>query len=65
MKLYQQLVRRNYLTRNDFSGLILLEKREMVIIQLKDSTKLEEQADKREYEIKEISKEVIETIEDK
>ena len=65
MKLYQQLVRRNYLTRNDFSGLILLEKREMVTIQLKDSTKLEEQADKREYEIKEISKEVIETIEDK
>ena len=65
MKLYQQLVRRNYLTRNDFSGLILLEKREMVIIQLKDSTKLEEQADKREYEIKEISKEVIETTEDK
>ena len=65
MKLYQQLVRRNYLTRNDFSGLILLEKREMVTIQLKDSTKLEEQADKREYEIKEISKEVIETTEDK
>ena len=65
MKLYQQLVRRNYLTRNDFSGLTLLEKREMVNIQLKDSTKLEEQADKREYEIKEISKEVIETLEDK
>ena len=63
MKLYQQLVRRNYLTRNDFSGLILLEKREMVTIQLKDSTKLEEQADKREYEIKEISKEVIDTDE--
>lgn len=64
MKLYQQLIRRNYLTRNDFSGLILLEKREMVTIQLKDSTKLKEQADKREYEIKEISEEVIETIED-
>ena len=64
MKLYQQLVRRNYLMRNDFSGLILLEKREIASIQLKDSTKLEEQVDKREYETKEISKEVLEIKED-
>ena len=64
MKLYQQLVRRNYLVRNDFSGLILLEKREIASIQLKDTTKLEEQVDKREYETKEISKEVLEIKED-
>ena len=50
--------------RNDFSGLILLEKREIASIQLKDSTKLEEQVDKREYETKEISKEVLEIKED-
>ena len=58
MKLYQQLVRRNLL-RKDFSGIILTEKRQMATIQLKDSTKLEEQVNYREYEIKEISKEVL------
>ena len=62
MKLYQQLVRRNLL-RKDFSGIILTEKRQMATIQLKDSTKLEEQVNYREYEIKEISKEVIEAKE--
>ena len=35
----------------------------MATIQLKDSTKLEEQVNYREYEIKEISKEVIDSKE--
>ena len=35
MKLYQQLVRRNYHIRNDFSGIILSEKRKMASIHLK------------------------------
>ena len=63
MKLYQQLVRRNYLMRKDFSGVILTEKRQIASIQLKDSMKFEEQINYREYEIKEISKEVIDTKE--
>ena len=63
MKLYQQLIRRNYLLRKDYSGIILSEKREIASIQLKDSTKFEEQVNNREYEIKEISKEVIDTDE--
>ena len=63
MKLYQQLIRRNYLLRKDYSGIILSEKREIASIQLKDSTKFEEQVNNREYEIKEISKEVIDSDE--
>ena len=62
MKLYQQLVRRNLL-RKDFSGIILTEKRQMASIELKNYTKFEEQVNYREYEIKEISKDVIDTKE--
>ena len=58
-KLYKQLIRRNYDLRNNFSGIILSENREMAQID-KDTnkTKYEEQVKFREYEIKEISKEV-------
>ena len=63
MKLYQQLIRRNFLIRKDFSGIILTEKRQIASIQLKDSTKFEEQVNYREYEIKEISKVVFDTKE--
>ena len=62
MKLYQQLVRRNYHIRNDFSGIILSEKRKMASIHLKNSKKFEEQANYREYETNEISKEIEEVI---
>ena len=62
MKLYQQLVRRNYHIRNDFSGIILSEKRKMASIHLKNSMKFEEQANYREYETNEISKEIEEII---
>ena len=62
MKLYQQLVRRNYHIRNDFSGIILSEKRKMASIHLKNSMKFEEQANYREYETNEISKEIEEVI---
>ena len=62
MKLYQQLIRRNYHIRNDFSGIILSEKRKMASIHLKNSMKFEEQANYREYETNEISKEILEVI---
>ena len=59
-KLYKQLIRRNYDLRNNFSGVILSENREMAQIN-KDANKnkYEEQINLREYEIKEISKEVV------
>ena len=59
-KLYKQLIRRNYDLRNNFSGVILSENREMAQIN-KDTNKnkYEEQINLREYEIKEISKEVV------
>jgi len=62
MKLYQQLIRRNYHIRKDFSGIILSEKRKMASIHLKNSMKFEEQANYREYETNEISKEIEEVI---
>ena len=55
MKLYTQLIRRNYHSRNDFSGIILSEERNMASINIKDSMTFEEQVKLREYEIKEIS----------
>ena len=58
-KLYKQLIKRNYLVKNDFTGIILTEKRTMVSISLKNSKKFKEQVKLREYEIKDISKEVI------
>ena len=58
LKLYAQLIRRNYLLRNDFSGIILSEKRKIAPIEINGTKKFEEQTKLREYEIKEISKDV-------
>ena len=58
MKLYTQLIRRNYHLRNDFSGIILSEKRKMALVEQNQIKKFEEQVNLREYEIKEISKDV-------
>ena len=58
MRLYTQLIRRNYHLRNDFSGIILSEKRKMALVEKNQIKKFEEQVNLREYEIKEISKDV-------
>ena len=58
MKLYAQLIRRSYHSRNDFAGIILSEKRKMALIEKDKIKKYEEQVKLREYEIKEISKDV-------
>ena len=56
LKLYAQLIRRNYHLRNNFSGIIMSEKRTLASIEINNSKKFEEQVKLREYEIKEISK---------
>ena len=57
-KLYKQLIRRNYHLRNNFSGIILSERRAMTHFKLNNNMRFEEQVYLREYEIKEISNEV-------
>ena len=58
LKLYTQFIRRNYHLRNDFSGIILLENRKMAPIELNKSMTYEERVKLREYEIKDISKDI-------
>ena len=55
LKLYFQLVRRGYQSRNDYFGLIILEVRKYVNRTLNNVNTKEEQVNLREYEIKEIS----------
>ena len=58
LKLYSQLLRRNYQWRIDYSGIILSEKKKLSRkIDNKNAETMEEQKNLREYEIKEISKE--------
>ena len=58
LKLYVQLIRRNYNLRKDFSGIILSEKRKISPVEMNGTKKFEEQAKLREYKIKEISKDI-------
>ena len=58
LKLYVQLIRRNYNSRNNFSGIILSETRKIAPIEINNSKKFEEQVKFREYVIKEISKDI-------
>ena len=57
LKLYSQLYRRNYHVRNDYSGIILAEKRKLALVRDTNNVEnMEEMVNLREYEIKEISK---------
>ena len=57
LKLYSQLYRRNYHVRNDYSGIILSEKRKLALVRDTNNVEnMEEMVNLREYEIKEISK---------
>ena len=48
LKLYVQLIRRNYNLRKDFSGIILSEKRKISPVEMNGTKKFEEQAKLRE-----------------
>ena len=55
--MYSQLYRRNYHVRNDYSGIILAEKRKLALVRDTNNVEnMEEMVNLREYEIKEISK---------
>jgi hypothetical protein len=56
LKLYSQLLKRNYQWRIDYSGIILSEKRKFIKKINNNVETIEEEVKLREYEIKEISK---------